>query len=807
MRPRHAHTWLAFASAAVLPALLAQPVSGAGGIYREQWALLVGVGAFRSAAIPPLSFCRDDVEAMRELLVSRTAFRPDHVVTLLDEQATRQGILHELGRLADRGRVSEEDAVLVYFSGHGQTVPMPRGGEMGFLVPHDAAIDPTDSTNPSDYYQTCLGMDEVRRLSGLIPARHVLFLFDACYSGLAVQATRGAPPGTALATVAARPVRQIIVAGLKDEKAQESPAWGHGAFTHSLLDGLDTGNADLNRDGFATGMELATYLRGEVPRLAPQTPQYAAFDGDGEFIFALGGASGAAAPSPAPRFILNAPRDLVEGCDEVAVRPLGDEVVVSGVVVGPEPVVEISVDGAPVNARPVQAAGLWGLEAGEDCAAAFTLTVSVAQGESRPVALRARDAAGGTATRRLVMQARAPDDQPPEVYIAEVRTYDDRGQEADWRALTMASKALTMASKDVVLAGKPGQRHTLFGIARDDRAVVGVTVGGYPVPTRPATAAELAATGWPYGVAFEGAVTSCADGTTLVEARARDAAGHEGQASITVRLAGARAPRIVIREPRVERGTVLKTPTALERMEVAGYVLGEAPITRVTVDGLEARLRPASAQELAELNLQPPGSYFSIEVGVAPTGTTHGVMVEAIDSYGARATKEVLVQRPGPPLRPEVHADRVEGYRVGERVHLYMTCPRDSYVYLYHLEPDGSFAQFLPNPVEPDNLLAGGVPRLFPNPMEEARWQGEYGLVAQEPTGTDTVYLLAIPRPLVTQARRDINSADALIRALRAMAGPTARDVAPALSPDDQVASLAEDVGGTWQRVNYEVRP
>lgn len=127
MRPRHAHTWLAFASAAVLPALLAQPVSGAGGIYREQWALLVGVGAFRSAAIPPLSFCRDDVEAMRELLVSRTAFRPDHVVTLLDEQATRQGILHELGRLADRGRVSEEDAVLVYFSGHGQTVPMPPG--------------------------------------------------------------------------------------------------------------------------------------------------------------------------------------------------------------------------------------------------------------------------------------------------------------------------------------------------------------------------------------------------------------------------------------------------------------------------------------------------------------------------------------------------------------------------------------------------------------------------------------------------------------------------------------------------------
>ena len=63
------------------------------------------------------------------------------------EQTTRQGVTEAMGKLADPRRVKPEDRVLMYFSGHGQTVPIPRESEMGFLLPYDAKLDLNDVTN------------------------------------------------------------------------------------------------------------------------------------------------------------------------------------------------------------------------------------------------------------------------------------------------------------------------------------------------------------------------------------------------------------------------------------------------------------------------------------------------------------------------------------------------------------------------------------------------------------------------------------------------------------------------------------
>ena len=257
-------------------------------VYRTGWALLIGINDYPN--LPgncQLNYATADALELGKLLQEMYGFPEENIITLTDEKATKQGIMDALASLADPNRINEADCVLVFFSGHGQTVPLPTSGEMGFLVPHDAKVDLGDQLDPSQYYRDCIGMDELRRLAKFIPARHVIFLVDACYSGLAVRSLKGLSPETKgyLKKIARLPVREIITAGRRGEESIESPEWGHGAFTYKLLEALSTEAADVDSDGVITGFELGAYIKQVVPRIVDQTPQFGYLDGEGEFVF------------------------------------------------------------------------------------------------------------------------------------------------------------------------------------------------------------------------------------------------------------------------------------------------------------------------------------------------------------------------------------------------------------------------------------------------------------------------------------------------------------------------------------------
>jgi formylglycine-generating enzyme required for sulfatase activity len=274
-----------------------RPVVGKDGVlpeepYRTKWALLIGINKYPNLPVQyQLQYAENDVKELRKVLLEQYQFSKSNIMTLVNEQATYQGIREKFAQLSDSNKIDSNDCVLIYFSGHGQTVPKPRGGDMGFLIPYDAKVDMNNVSSPSAYYATCLGMDELKRLAGMIPAKHVIFLVDACYSGLAV-ANRGGlniSLPSYLKKVASVPVQQLITAGGKNDVSSESQEWGHGAFTYKLLEALRTGVADENDDGVTTGLELAAYLKNVVPNISPkQTPQYGYFDGEGEFLFLMG---------------------------------------------------------------------------------------------------------------------------------------------------------------------------------------------------------------------------------------------------------------------------------------------------------------------------------------------------------------------------------------------------------------------------------------------------------------------------------------------------------------------------------------
>ena len=135
-------------------------------------------------------------------------------------------------------------------------------------------------------------MDEILKTCQISQSKHMLFLMDACYSGLMTEKAKGLSQPQEegyLSKVANEKARQIITAGGKNEQVIERDEWQHSAFTKNLLEGLDTWEADYNQDGCITADELGSYLRENVTEDSDnlQTPQKGRFrnSGGGEFVF------------------------------------------------------------------------------------------------------------------------------------------------------------------------------------------------------------------------------------------------------------------------------------------------------------------------------------------------------------------------------------------------------------------------------------------------------------------------------------------------------------------------------------------
>lgn len=242
--------------------------------YAESHALVIGINDYQNGS--PLAYAVSDALGVREALTSRLEFPEGNVTMLLDGEATRANILRSFLRYTDE-TVGLDDRILIFFAGHGMTRNGLRG-DVGYLVPVDA--DVSDSS-------TLIRWDELTRNADLIRAKHVLFVMDACYGGLAL--TRGPHGGNArfLKDMLRRHSRQVLAAGKADEVVADAggPIPNHSVFTGHLLRGLQ-GNA-ANLQGIITASSLMSYVYSKVStdENSNQTPHYGHIDGDGDFIF------------------------------------------------------------------------------------------------------------------------------------------------------------------------------------------------------------------------------------------------------------------------------------------------------------------------------------------------------------------------------------------------------------------------------------------------------------------------------------------------------------------------------------------
>lgn len=242
--------------------------------YDGSRALVIGINTYQKAS--PLQYAVNDATEIAKLLSDKRGFPKENVHILIDQEASRSRILERF--LSFASVASSNDRLIVYFAGHGHTLKS-RKGDVGYLVPWDG--DPTDLAS-------LIRWDELTRNADLIAAKHILFIMDACYGGLAV--TRALKPGSMrfLKDMLLRRALQVVAAGKADEVVADlgGPLPSHSVFTGHLLQALEGKAADS--EGILTANGVMAYVYQMVGRdsQSEQTPHYGYLDGDGDLVFA-----------------------------------------------------------------------------------------------------------------------------------------------------------------------------------------------------------------------------------------------------------------------------------------------------------------------------------------------------------------------------------------------------------------------------------------------------------------------------------------------------------------------------------------
>lgn len=252
-----------------------------GSLQGNRRALCVGINAYEQA---PLSGCLADVESWTRTL-SGAGFS---VTTLLDERATRAGIMESLERMIAASR--RGDVLVFQFSGHGTQVKDLDGDEIDGDSPGmDEAICPYDYATGAFLID-----DDIGRLFNQLPDGVNLTCFmDCCHSGTisrfglvgsakpvhagANERMRYIPPSRALsaaheryrqnipsatATRAPDVMREVVFSAcLSHEVAWESG--GQGEFTVRATRILEEGFDNLTNTAFAARVSAAF---GDTPR-------------------------------------------------------------------------------------------------------------------------------------------------------------------------------------------------------------------------------------------------------------------------------------------------------------------------------------------------------------------------------------------------------------------------------------------------------------------------------------------------------------------------------------------------------------
>lgn len=244
-------------------------------LYGKSYALIVGNGNY-TQGWDPLPGAVKDAREVAE------ALKKQGFEVQLETNLNRRQFARVFREFALKKGNEKNCRLLFYYAGHGHTIPMATGEEMGYLVMSDA---PMPENDPVGFDEKTIDMQFIVTQAKKIRARHTLFMFDSCFSGTILNLREKVAPKNISDNIK-HPVRQFITAGRANE-----PVPDYSVFKQCFLDLIEGRDKEPIEDGYITGEELGLYLKNKVPTYnSNQHPQFGKIKDPkldkGDFIFA-----------------------------------------------------------------------------------------------------------------------------------------------------------------------------------------------------------------------------------------------------------------------------------------------------------------------------------------------------------------------------------------------------------------------------------------------------------------------------------------------------------------------------------------
>ena len=235
----------------------APPIDPAAVLKPKLYAVTIGVSAYDDPDLR-LGYAADDARGFAEVLQKQKGglYGDVQIKTIVDGAATRTSVVEALQWLEEQ--VTSRDFGVVLIAGHGVTDEKQRY----WFLPVDASMQHLRTS--------AVSQDEIQRTMGALAGKAILFL-DTCHANAAVAGgvtSRGPVDMNSVINEFAKTENGVVTFASSQgrETSQESAAWGHGAFTKALIEGLG-GKADLLHNGSITVSELDAYIAERVKAL------------------------------------------------------------------------------------------------------------------------------------------------------------------------------------------------------------------------------------------------------------------------------------------------------------------------------------------------------------------------------------------------------------------------------------------------------------------------------------------------------------------------------------------------------------
>ena len=246
-------------------------------LYNDSYALVIGNGAYPvKNGWNPLPGAVNDVKEVAEV------FKRHGFNVTLKIDVTKAEFNKAFSKFIYKSGKDRNNRLLFYYAGHGYTTKSATGEDLGYLV----MLDTPHPENAAEFDLYSVDMVKFVSDSKKIHAKHVLFMFDSCFSGTVLNLRNRVTPSHITDRIK-NPVRQFITAGRADE-----PVPDKSEFKKAFLNLLEGRVEEPTPDGYLTGVELGDYLYRTVPKFSQgQHPQHGKIHDQqlntGDFVFVL----------------------------------------------------------------------------------------------------------------------------------------------------------------------------------------------------------------------------------------------------------------------------------------------------------------------------------------------------------------------------------------------------------------------------------------------------------------------------------------------------------------------------------------